>query len=135
MKTQAQFVEPDNAIEFVPQILHLKRVLVPVDFSKTSTKAFQYALRVAEQFGSEIILLHVLEPTSNFSPFPGSERRTRRASPNTVILISKMIPRNIKSGEWTVWIATAGPRTSCTHRTRPWILRCPPADLIRKSRG
>jgi nucleotide-binding universal stress UspA family protein len=80
MKTQAQFVEAENAIEFVPQILHLKRILVPIDFSETSTKAFQYALRVAEQFGSEIVLLHVLEPASPmvgaplaFQVFPDSE--------------------------------------------------------------
>jgi universal stress protein A len=64
MKTRAKFVEPDGAIEFVPQILHLRKILVPIDFSETSRKAFQYALRFAEQFGSEIFLLHVLEPAS-----------------------------------------------------------------------
>jgi nucleotide-binding universal stress UspA family protein len=64
MKTQAQFADPESAIEFVPQILHLKRILVPIDFSDTSKQAFQYALQFAEQFGCEIVLLHVVEPES-----------------------------------------------------------------------
>jgi nucleotide-binding universal stress UspA family protein len=70
MKTQAQFIEPENAIEFVPQILHLKRILVPVDFSAMSKQAFQYALRFAEQFGCEVVLLHVVEPESVIAGTP-----------------------------------------------------------------
>jgi universal stress protein A len=62
MKTQAQRVEPAEIIELVPQILHLKKILVPTDFSPASKKAFPYALRLAEQLGSELTLLHVLEP-------------------------------------------------------------------------
>jgi nucleotide-binding universal stress UspA family protein len=62
MKTQAQRVEPAEIIELVPQILHLKNILVPTDFSPASKKAFSYALRLAEQLGSELTLLHVLEP-------------------------------------------------------------------------
>jgi universal stress protein A len=70
MKTQAQFIEPENAIEFVPQILHLKRILVPIDFSAMSKQAFQYALRFAEPFGCEIVLLHVVEPESVIAGAP-----------------------------------------------------------------
>jgi universal stress protein A len=62
MKTQAQGVEPAKIIELIPQILHLKNILVPTDFSPASKKAFSYALRLAEQLGSELTLLHVLEP-------------------------------------------------------------------------
>jgi universal stress protein A len=58
---KAQFTESDNVIDLVPQILHLKKILVPIDFSDPSKKAFQYALRLAEQFDSEIILVHVVE--------------------------------------------------------------------------
>jgi len=60
MKTQ--FVEPKGVVEFIPQILHLTKILVPVDFSETSKKAFQYALKFAEQFDCEITLLNVVEP-------------------------------------------------------------------------
>ncbi len=57
-------MEPEEVVELVPQILQLKKILVPIDFSDTSKKAFQYALRFAEQFGCEIVLLHVLEPAT-----------------------------------------------------------------------
>jgi nucleotide-binding universal stress UspA family protein len=42
--------------------ISIKKILVPTDFSAASRKAFRYALRFAEEFGSELILLHVLEP-------------------------------------------------------------------------
>jgi nucleotide-binding universal stress UspA family protein len=38
MKTQ--FAEPAKVVEFVPHVLDLKKILVPVDFSDTSKKAF-----------------------------------------------------------------------------------------------
>jgi nucleotide-binding universal stress UspA family protein len=64
MKTAAQRVETADTIELVPQILRLKKILVPTDFSETSKKAVQYALRFAEQFGCEIALLYVVEPAT-----------------------------------------------------------------------
>ena len=44
-------------------LLSIKKILVPVDFSSLSKKAFQYALRLAQQFKTEVTLVHVLEPT------------------------------------------------------------------------
>jgi len=64
MKTAAQRIQTAETIELVPQILHLKKLLVPTDFSDTSKKAVQYALRFAEQFGCEIALLYVVEPAT-----------------------------------------------------------------------
>jgi universal stress protein A len=64
MKTAAERIETADTIELVPQILHLKKILVPTDFSETSKKAVQYALRFAEQFGCEIALLYVVEPAT-----------------------------------------------------------------------
>jgi universal stress protein A len=64
MKTQ--LVESIETVELVPQILHAKKILVPVDFSETS----RYALRFAEQFGYEIVLLHVIEPESVIAGAP-----------------------------------------------------------------
>jgi universal stress protein A len=55
-------MEPKEVAELMPQILNLKKILVPIDFSDTSKKALHYALRFAEQFGCEIVLLHVVEP-------------------------------------------------------------------------
>jgi len=54
----------------------LKRILVPVDFSKQSRKAMEYGLSFARQFNAEVLLLHVLEfapaamPVSPASPMP-----------------------------------------------------------------
>jgi nucleotide-binding universal stress UspA family protein len=62
MKTQV--MEPESVMELVPQIVKLKKILVPIDFSAMSKQAFQYALRFAQQFGCEIVLLHVVEPES-----------------------------------------------------------------------
>ncbi|MFO1499475.1 MAG: universal stress protein [Verrucomicrobiota bacterium] len=45
-----------------PSCLQLKRILVPVDFSECSDKALRYAQKFAEQFGSQIVLLHVIQP-------------------------------------------------------------------------
>lgn len=64
MKTAVQRIETAGTIDLVPQILQLKKILVPTDFSDTSKKAVQYALRFAEQFGCEIALLYVVEPTT-----------------------------------------------------------------------
>ena len=64
MKTAAQRIQTADTIELVPQILRLKKILVPTDFSETSKKAVQYALRFAEQFGCEITLLYVVEPAT-----------------------------------------------------------------------
>jgi nucleotide-binding universal stress UspA family protein len=42
--------------------VRLQRILVPVDFSPLSKKALLYATRLAQQFGAEISILHVVEP-------------------------------------------------------------------------
>jgi universal stress protein A len=44
------------------EILSIKKILVPVDFSSLSKKAYKYALRLAQQFKTEITLLNVIEP-------------------------------------------------------------------------
>jgi len=38
-----------------------KRILVPVDFSEGSNRAFEYALLVARAFGARLTLLHVFD--------------------------------------------------------------------------
>ncbi|MHC4879343.1 MAG: universal stress protein [Planctomycetota bacterium] len=48
--------------------LNLKRILVAVDFSETSHKAFDYALSLAKAFEAEIIALHVLEDPILYAP-------------------------------------------------------------------
>ena len=42
--------------------LHVQKILVPIDFSTPCNKAFKYALGFARQFGSQIVMIHVIEP-------------------------------------------------------------------------
>src|SRR5262245_32563924 len=42
-------------------MIDLKRILVPTDFSKYSKSALGYAAALAEKFGSELFLLHVVQ--------------------------------------------------------------------------
>ncbi len=67
---KAQFTESGSVTEVVPQILNLQKILVPIDFSAMSKHAFQYALRFAEQFRCEIVLLHVVEPETVIAGTP-----------------------------------------------------------------
>jgi nucleotide-binding universal stress UspA family protein len=49
-------------------MIDLKRILLPTDFSKFSQSAFQYAAALAEKFGAEIYLLHVVQNLSVMIP-------------------------------------------------------------------
>lgn len=55
-----------------PDAIRFGRILVPSDFSDPSRHAIVYAARFAQQFGSRITLLHVIEPamTPDFASFP-----------------------------------------------------------------
>ena len=52
----------------------IKRILAPTDFSPASRKALKYALRFARDYGSELTMLHVVEPatSSSFEEAPES---------------------------------------------------------------
>jgi universal stress protein A len=50
----------------------IRKILAPTDFSPASEKALKYALRFAHNFGSELTLLHVLEPAIS-PPFSDAE--------------------------------------------------------------
>lgn len=45
------------------QPLQIRNVLVPVDFSEPSLEALEFALPLLKQFGANLHLVHVLEPT------------------------------------------------------------------------
>jgi nucleotide-binding universal stress UspA family protein len=50
------------ATELAPLNIHLRRILVPLDFSEPSQQALRYAHVFAEQFGASLTLVHVIEP-------------------------------------------------------------------------
>lgn len=45
--------------------LHIRRLLVPCDFSPPSVRALVYALKFAAQFKTELHVLHVAEPVTH----------------------------------------------------------------------
>ena len=45
----------------------MKRILAPTDFSPASKKALKYAFRFARDYGSELTVLHVVEPATSSS--------------------------------------------------------------------
>jgi universal stress protein A len=55
-------VRKQSSVALAGSGLAVKRILVPIDFSEYSLNALQYAVRFAKHFGSELILLHVVEP-------------------------------------------------------------------------
>ena len=52
-------------------MIDLKRILAPTDFSEYSKPALEYACGFAEQFGSELHLVHVLQDLVAMVPEPG----------------------------------------------------------------
>jgi universal stress protein A len=56
-------------------LFRLRTLLAPVDFSNYSAKALDYVRAFAAQFGAEVVLVHVVEPTvipDNFGIVPPS---------------------------------------------------------------
>jgi nucleotide-binding universal stress UspA family protein len=53
-----------------PGALSLKTIVVPIDFSSPSMTALRYATRLAEQFGSVVRLVHVVEPAPFLNDLP-----------------------------------------------------------------
>ncbi len=49
-------------------MLEFKRILSPVDFSETSTHAFDYAVALAERLGAELQVLHVYQMPAYLMP-------------------------------------------------------------------
>ena len=60
--------------------LHVRRILVPVDFSDTAYKPVPYAVALAEDMGAKIILMHVVEPV-----YVGAEPGLTYVAPQTMI--------------------------------------------------
>ncbi len=52
-------------------MINLKRILLPTDFSENSGVAVSYACALAEQFGAELHILHVMQDLVTMIPEPG----------------------------------------------------------------
>ena len=89
--------EQSNVPEVLPPLLRLKRILVPIDFSQASLKAFRYAVPFAEQFGATLCLIHVIEKASflndvnNVVLARADEEQVKEARKHLVTLAQKEI--------------------------------------------
>ena len=50
----------------------LNKILVPIDFSEESARALKYALSLARETRSELVVLHVIEKTNDSDFFMSS---------------------------------------------------------------
>ena len=67
----------------------LRRILVPIDFSRPSIKALRYALGLAAKFDAEVRLLHVVDPES--APAPAIIRLPLVTEPETVVKMAEKL--------------------------------------------
>jgi nucleotide-binding universal stress UspA family protein len=49
--------------------MNLRRILVPVDYSKESEHALAFAVGFAEQFGAELVVIHVQYIPADVYPY------------------------------------------------------------------
>ena len=85
MKTQDVAI-PEPAVS----ALHVQKILVPIDFSTPFNKAFKYALGFARQFGSQIVMIHVIEPPPVAGAEPLPDERTPRTQDELTLAEEKM---------------------------------------------
>ncbi|NOZ01782.1 MAG: universal stress protein, partial [Deltaproteobacteria bacterium] len=58
--------------------LKIDQILVPIDFSDSSRKAFYIALKFARQFNATTHVLHVMEPIASFDSGEDMDRQAGR---------------------------------------------------------
>ena len=86
--------------------LHVQKILVPIDFSTPCNKAFKYALGFARQFGSQIVMIHVIEPPAVVCVEPLAVKGMPRTQSETALAEEKMQT-----------LADASPRDGSLHIT------------------
>ncbi len=79
-----------------PKPFRLEHILVGCDFSSDSHLACEHAISLAQEFQSELHLLHVLEPTPRSSDFPamakGDEHRLEEVREHLESRLAALVP-------------------------------------------
>ncbi len=89
----------------VPPPLHIRRILVPIDFSTYSKNALRYAVPMARAFGASLHLVYVVEPTIYPADLgfgqvvlPGVEEELREKGAGELKkLVDREIPDTVKA--------------------------------------
>ena len=78
----------------------MKTILVPTDFSKEANHALLYAVNLAREFNSSIILYHSFIPfESGFYPYPKSARENAEQEESLMKQLNRIKKRILKSFE------------------------------------
>jgi universal stress protein A len=79
--------------------LSLRRILVPIDFSKNARQALRFAIPLASQFGARITLLHVVEPVvypTDMAIVVTNEKTVLNSSRRQLVgLAQKLVPKKL----------------------------------------
>jgi universal stress protein A len=107
----------DAAIqEPVVPALHVKKILVPIDFSTPCNKAFKYALGFARQFGSQIVMIHVIEPAAVVDTEPLAVEEMPRTNDELALAEEKMQALvDASPRDWNLRITSGIRRGLATH--------------------
>jgi universal stress protein A len=79
--------------------MRFKKILCPIDFSKTSERAFEYALELARDYKASVHLLHVVEPVMSASfdmPIVYNDL-TASLQKESKLLLEKLKARGVKT--------------------------------------
>ena len=69
----------------------MKKILVAIDFSAGSVNALRYALKIAEKFDAQLVLLHVLHDPAEAPGFYSSKKAGKKVLRNMEEAASRMM--------------------------------------------
>lgn len=87
----------------------MKRILVPVDFSSTSKKAFRYAVDIASKSGGTVILCHFFKPLKYAEvgdPYNNIRNENKRIEANTLARLQRLKKKVLADTSETVTVST-----------------------------
>jgi len=89
----------ENIIDLAPLVMHLGRIIVPLDMSELSLKALRYAVPFAKQFNAKLTLVHVVEmmaytPELPYPP-PLSQFKTTAAKKELAKIRDENVPPEV----------------------------------------
>lgn len=93
--------------------LKLRTILVPVDFSKRSRIALNYAITLAKDFGGSLVVLHVLDPLLAAGRLESARLRQLKSSARREAeeQLQALRPELLQSGVRTELFLRNGPAT------------------------
>lgn len=86
----------------------MKKILVPTDFSKNAEPALTAAIDIANQFGSEITLLHAYQVYNTAGSFTSVESYMKEDAAKDLLAIIEVVEAQLKNGASIISRITKG---------------------------